>query len=186
MYVTPVGSPERGERAILGMILAGCFLVNSGRICGRGAALWCRSRNPLLNPNTFTQGHLMKIEWLFDNVTDVGSPDRAEHDILGVILPGHLLVDPGNFVIGKPLCDARIPFWSLITLLGAFNENWVVACQCNSCLIPWQSGRCYFGDAFGRFFSQFNQALFVVGEPLCIILTPSWVLITLLRITFWK
>ena len=28
----------------------------------------------------------MKIEWLVNDVTAVGSPDRAEHAILGVIL----------------------------------------------------------------------------------------------------
>ena len=28
----------------------------------------------------------MKIEWLVANVTAVGSSDREEHDILGVIL----------------------------------------------------------------------------------------------------
>ena len=33
---TAVGSPDKAECAILGVILAGCFLVNSGRICGPG------------------------------------------------------------------------------------------------------------------------------------------------------
>ena len=37
--VTAVGSPDRAERAILGVILAGRFFANSGRICGRGATL---------------------------------------------------------------------------------------------------------------------------------------------------
>ena len=53
--VTTVGSPDIAERAILGVLLAGFFLVNfcdraatcwlgvllanSGRICGRGATL---------------------------------------------------------------------------------------------------------------------------------------------------
>ena len=32
---------------------------------------------PLLSPNNFTEGHLMKIEWWIDNVTSVGSPARA-------------------------------------------------------------------------------------------------------------
>ena len=32
---TLVGSPDRAERAILGVVLDGrCFLANSGRICG--------------------------------------------------------------------------------------------------------------------------------------------------------
>ena len=37
--VTAVGSPDRAERAILEVILAGRFLANSGRICGRGTTL---------------------------------------------------------------------------------------------------------------------------------------------------
>ena len=37
--VTPVGSPDRAERAILGAILVGHFLLKLGPICGRGATL---------------------------------------------------------------------------------------------------------------------------------------------------
>ena len=36
--VTAVGSPDRAERAILGVVLTGPFLANSGNICGRGTA----------------------------------------------------------------------------------------------------------------------------------------------------
>ena len=82
--VTPVMSPDRTERAILGMILD--FFANSGRICGWGATLRCR--NPLLIPNIFTWGHSMKIEWLVTDVTTVGSPDRTERAISGVSLVG--------------------------------------------------------------------------------------------------
>ena len=59
--VTAVGSPDRAECAILGVILAGrCF--------GQFRPFLC---------------HLMKTEWLVTNVTVVGSPDRAERAILG-------------------------------------------------------------------------------------------------------
>ena len=37
--VTADGSPDRAERAILGVILAGRFLDNSGCICGHGFTL---------------------------------------------------------------------------------------------------------------------------------------------------
>ena len=48
----------------------------------------------------------MKIEWLVTNVTAVGSPDRAEHAILGVILAGQLFVPlQDTFVVWEPLCD---------------------------------------------------------------------------------
>ena len=93
--VTAAGSPDRAERAIWGTVLAGFFLVNSGHICGRGATLRCR--NPLLSPSNFDQGHLMQIEWLVTDVTDVGSPDKAERAILRVILAELFLVNSGHF-----------------------------------------------------------------------------------------
>ena len=81
--ITAVGSPDRAERAILGVILARrCFGQFS--VFYSGATLWCR--NPLFSPNTFTYGHLMNIKWLVADVTAVGSPDIAEHAILVVIL----------------------------------------------------------------------------------------------------
>ena len=49
--LTAVGSLDRAERAILGVILAERFLANSGRTCDRDATLWCR--NHLLSPNKF-------------------------------------------------------------------------------------------------------------------------------------
>ena len=52
----------------------------------------------------------MTLEWLFADVTPVGSPDRAEHAGLGMIL-GVFWPIQVIFVIesGKPLCDVRIP-----------------------------------------------------------------------------
>ena len=50
----------------------------------------------------------MKIEWLVATATVVGSPDRVEHDILGMILEVFWL-SQAVFVAGKPLCDVRIP-----------------------------------------------------------------------------
>ena len=37
---TAVGSPQKAESTILGVILAGDFLANSGPLCGLGATLW--------------------------------------------------------------------------------------------------------------------------------------------------
>ena len=67
----------------------GVVLANSGCICGQGATVWCR--NPLLTPNKFTQGYLMKMKWFVANVIAVRSPDRAEHAIIWVILVGRFL-----------------------------------------------------------------------------------------------
>ena len=62
------------------------FLVNSGRICGRGATVLYS--NFLLSRSKFTLCYLLKIEWLVTDVSAVGSPDIAEWAILGVILAG--------------------------------------------------------------------------------------------------
>ena len=80
--VTPVGSPDRAERDILELFWT--VLANLCRICCPGATLRCRK--PLLSPNTFTYGHLLKIESLVADVTSVGSPARAEGDIMGMLL----------------------------------------------------------------------------------------------------
>ena len=41
-----------------------------------------------MSSNNFSEGHLIKIKWLVADVTAVGSPDRAEHAIILVILAG--------------------------------------------------------------------------------------------------
>ena len=46
--VIPTRSPDRAERAVLGVILAGRFFANSGHNCGRGCTLWCKK--PLMSP----------------------------------------------------------------------------------------------------------------------------------------
>ena len=40
----------------------------------------------------------MKIEWLVADVIAVGSPDRVEYAILGVILTARLLANSGVFL----------------------------------------------------------------------------------------
>ena len=79
------------------------FLANSGRFCDRGATL--RRRNPLLSPDNFTWGDLMKIKWFVVNVTAVGFPDGAEHAILGVILAVRFWPIQTVFAVGEPLSD---------------------------------------------------------------------------------
>ena len=52
----------------------------------------------------------MKTEWLVTDVTAVGSPDRAERAILGVILAGRFfLPNQVVFLVGEPLCDVATP-----------------------------------------------------------------------------
>ena len=59
-----------------------------------------------MSPNTFIQGRLVKTEWFVANVTAVGSPDRAKHAILGVILAGRVFGQIQDiFVVAEPLCD---------------------------------------------------------------------------------
>ena len=50
----------------------------------------------------------MKIEWLVADVISVRSPDRAEHDILGVMLDVFWPTQAA-FVAREPLCDLGIP-----------------------------------------------------------------------------
>ena len=52
----------------------------------------------------------MKIKWLVTDVTAVGSHDRAERAILGMILAGCFLANLGPFVAWEPLCEVEILF----------------------------------------------------------------------------
>ena len=58
-----------------------------------------------MSSNKFTQGHLVKIEWLVNDLTAVGSPGRTEHAILGMILAKRYLPIQDIFVVAEPLCD---------------------------------------------------------------------------------
>ena len=49
-------------------------------------------QEPLLSPDKFNEGRLMNMEWLVTDVTPIGSTDRAEHAILGVILIGRFFL----------------------------------------------------------------------------------------------
>ena len=51
----------------------------------------------------------MKIELSVTNATAVGSPDRAERAILGVMLVPRFGPIQAIFVVGEPLCDAGAP-----------------------------------------------------------------------------
>ena len=75
------------------------FFVVREQLCGV-----CRTL--LLSYNDFTEGGLMKIDWSVTNVTAVGSPDRAERAILGLIVAGRVfgqssscLWSEGHFVV---------------------------------------------------------------------------------------
>ena len=52
----------------------------------------------------------MKIEWLVIDVTAIGSPDRAEPDVLGGDF-GFAFSWPiqALFIVGEPLCDVGTP-----------------------------------------------------------------------------
>ena len=63
---------------------------------------------PLLSPNNFTEGHLMKKEWLVANATPAMSPDRAERGILGMMV-GVFLAIQAVFVVGEPFCYVGTP-----------------------------------------------------------------------------
>ena len=53
----------------------------------------------------------MKIEWLVADVIAVGSLDRAEHDVLVVIVAGHVFGQSRSFLwSGGPLCGVGTPY----------------------------------------------------------------------------
>ena len=65
-------------------------------------------KDSILSPNNFTWGHLLKIEWLVIDITAVGSPDKAERDILGMIFDVFWPGQPA-IVVWEPLRDLRTP-----------------------------------------------------------------------------
>ena len=60
-----------------------------------------------MSTHNFTWGHLMKIGRLVADARSVGSPDRAEHDLLGVILSVFLPIQ-ATFVVRETFCDVGI------------------------------------------------------------------------------
>ena len=67
--------------------------------------------------DTFTYGHSTKTKWLVANETSVGSPDRTERGIFGLILEDFLPIQ-AVFVIREPLCILGMPSWARLTLLS--------------------------------------------------------------------
>ena len=70
----------------------------------------------------------MKIEWLFTGVSRVGSPDRAERDILGMVL-GDFWANLGRCCSQEATLLCRNPLLSpnMYLYLGPFIENRVIA-----------------------------------------------------------
>ena len=52
--------------------------------------------------------------------------------------------------------------------------------------MPWQIQTCYFGGDCGWACFCPIEVIFVLGEPLCGVGTPSWALISLFRVIYWK
>ena len=114
--VSAVGTPDRAERTILGVILAGRFFPNSSHICGRGAPLWCRVA--LFSPTNFTYGYLMIMEWLVTNVRTVGSSDRADPTIFwGDFGCFFYQFRPYLWSGSLFVCDAGTPSWALVNFI---------------------------------------------------------------------
>ena len=59
----------------------------------------------------------MKTKWFVVNVTAVGSPDRAEHTIWGVILAVGFSPIQAVHAVGEPISDVGAAPWALITSL---------------------------------------------------------------------
>ena len=99
------------------------FLANSVRFVVR-EPLYDVCRNPLLNPNNFTQGHLLKTKWSIANIIVVVSPDVVEIDILGLFRS--FLTKSSRFV--DPVAILQ-PFW----FVGKLIFRWLVLDVQSSC-----------------------------------------------------
>ena len=63
-----------------------------------------------MDSNDYIYGHLAKIEWLVADATAVGSLDRTEHAILGVILAERGFRQSRTYVwSGEPLYGVGTP-----------------------------------------------------------------------------
>ena len=114
-YVTSVGFPDKAERDIFWVIF-GVFwpiqpaFVVMEPLCGLRIPSWWALVQLHFGP---LNG---KNEWLVANVTSLGSPARAKHDIFGMILDIFWSIQANFVVRGEPLCDLGIPSWALISL----------------------------------------------------------------------
>ena len=118
----------------------------------------------------------MKIEWLVADVTAVGSLDRAEGTILGVIVAGRVFDQFRSYLwSGSHFVGWEPPLEFYYLYPGSFNENRLVGNRCNSYRIPLQSGTSYFGGYFGwACFLPFQDIyLWSLSEPLCDVGTSS-------------
>ena len=74
-----------------------------------------------MSSNNFPYGHLVKIEWLVANVTAVGSLDRAERAILGVIVAGRVF---GQFRSYLWLGSHPVVWEAFGRLRGIYDGGW--------------------------------------------------------------
>ena len=130
--------------------------------------------NSLSSPYYFTYGHSIQIEGLIAGVTSVGSPTRAECDILGMILDVFWLIHSGHFwsrtggghfVIWKSPLSPNNFTWGHVLKI-----EWLVAS-----LTAVRSLARVEHDILGMILDVFwpVQAAVVVGEPLCDLEIPS-------------
>ena len=97
----------------------------SGRVCGREATL--SSGNLLLSPKKTYLASFNKREGFIAHVTGVGTPVRAEHDLLVVIFDIFWPIHDA-FVAGEQHCDLEIPSWALKSwLMIIYWKEWLIA-----------------------------------------------------------
>ena len=71
-----------------------------------------------MSSNNYSQGHLVKMEWLIPNVMAVGSPGRAERAISGVFVTGRVFGQSRSF------CGRGATLWCTNPLLSSNNFTW--------------------------------------------------------------
>ena len=110
----------------------------------------------------------MKIEWLVADVTAVSSLNRAERAILGVIVAGRALANPGHFCGRGATLWCRNPLLSpkILTYGHLMKTEWLGV----DVIAVGSPGRA--------------EHAISAEEPLCGVETPSWALIPFLRIIY--
>ena len=110
--VAAVESPDRAERAILGVILGVFWPIRANCVIGEPHGDVRIPSWILTSLGSFSGNRVIDYQC---NICRV--PSQSETSVLGVILGVRWSIQ-ADFVIREPLCDIGTPSWALISLLG--------------------------------------------------------------------
>ena len=135
---------------------------------------FCDVGTPSLSPDIFTWSHLMKKEWMVTNVTVGRSPDSSRTCYFEGDFGWSLF-----FANSGRICGRGVTLWCRKAIFLSSNNfttghlikiKWLVT-DVTAVESPERADRAILGELLGAFWSI--QAVFVAGEPLCGVGTPS-------------